>query len=90
VISALSGFIKSGIANKMSQLSVKDIVIDLSNEKDSAIKTSLINVRGLLELENADEMASLLDRFSNGLGQFSSGEYMKNPMNIINIDNFIA
>lgn len=90
VVNAVAGFIKIGIANEMVKLNVKDVDFDLSKEKRGAIKDAMLQIHALLLGENADEAAALLERFGNGLGQFSSSEYMKNPMSDIDIDKFIA
>lgn len=90
VVMATSGFIKAAIAERMTQLVVKDLAIDLSKETDSPIKAAVEALLGLLQTENADDAAALLERFGNGLGQFSSKKYMENPMSIIPIDEFVA
>lgn len=90
VVMAASGFIKAAVAQRMTELVVKDLAIDLSKEDDGPIKSAVQALLGLLQTENADDAAALLERFGNGLGQFSSKKYMENPMNIIPIDDFVA
>jgi hypothetical protein len=89
-VNAVAGFIKSGIALKMIELKVKDVEFDLSKEKNGVIKDAMLEIHAHLMDETADEAAALLERFGNGLGQFASSEYMKNPMSSIDIDKFIA
>lgn len=90
VVQAVAGFVKLGIANKMTQFTVKDVEFDLSKEKAGAIKDAMLKIHSSLMNENADETVAFLERFGNGLGQFSSLQYMKNKMDVINLDDFIA
>lgn len=90
VVMALSGFIKAALAQKSAEIVVKDLTIDLSKEEDSEVKSAIIALQGLLQTENADDAAALLERFGNGLGQFSSKKYMDNPMSSISVDEFVA
>ena len=90
VVNAAAGYIKYGAQQKALELSVKDVSIDLKKEPDSPLKTAVENVLNLLQDEQADSAVALLERFGNGLGQFSAAKYLKNPMNIIPVDEFIA
>lgn len=90
VLQALSGFIKVEMDKKSSELIVKELSIDLSKEKDSEIKTAVLKLLGLLEIEKAKDTASLLERFGNILAQYSAGEYLKNPMSMVSLDKIIA
>lgn len=90
VVNAAAGFIKAALAEKMTDFKVKDIEFDLSKEKDSPIKDGVLNVLALLHEENADAVTALLERFGNGLGQYASSEFMKNPMSKVKMEDFIA
>ena len=90
VVNALAGFIKAGIAERMTGLVVDNLVIDFSKEKKSALKDSVTMLHDAMLEENADELVAILERFGNGLGQFSSSKYMTNPMSVISMDDFIA
>lgn len=90
VVNAIAGFVKLGIANKMVGFKVKDVDFDLSKEKAGVIKDGMLAIHSLIMNENADEVVALLEKFGNGLGQFSSLQYMKNKMSVINVDEFIA
>lgn len=90
VVAALAGFIKADMEDKIAALKVKDLEIDLSKEKDSPIKTAMLELRKLFEKESADDAAKLLERFGTTLSQYSSKEYMKNSMDTIKMDDFIA
>lgn len=89
-VQAIAGFIKLGIANEMITLTVKSLDFDLSKEKSSPIKDAMLAIHSELMDENADEAVALLERFANGLGQFSATQFMKNPMSKIKEDEFIA
>ena len=90
VVMALSGFIKAGLAEKMTAFTVNDVGVDLSKEKKSDVKAAVFALVTLLEDENADEMTALLERFGRGLGEFASKKYMENPMSVIKMEDFIA
>lgn len=89
-LSALSGFIKFGTDTVLGKLTVKDLKIDLSKEESSEVKTAILNIMGLIELENAKEMAGLLERFGNTLAQYSANQFMKKPMSDITIDDIVS
>ncbi len=89
-LQALSGFVKLELDKKMNDVKVGDLVFDLSKDPESEIKTSVLGLIDMLKFENAKDTANLLERFGNILAQHSSREYMKQPMNIINIDMIVA
>ena len=89
-VQAVAGFIKLGIANQMIALDVKSLEFDLSKEKSGPIKDAMLAIHSELLNENADDAVALLERFANGLGQFSASAFMKNPMSKIKEDEFIA
>ena len=90
VVNALAGFIKADQAAQVAAMKVKDLTIDLSKEKASEIKAAILALREVFFYENASDAAALLERFGNGLGQFSANAYMKNPMSDIKMEDFIA
>jgi|ERR1700761_2272178 len=89
-VAALAGFIKADMEDKIAALKVQDLEIDLSKEEDSPIKTAMLELRKLFDGESADDSAKLLERFGDTLAKYASKEYMKNPMDIIKMDDFIA
>lgn len=89
-LSALAGFITLDLQKKNNELKVSDLNIDLSKEKDSVIKDSVQNILGLVVNENAKDVATLLQRFSDTLAQFSAKEYMKQPMKVITVEDFVV
>ena len=90
VVQALAGFIKQELHLKVSQIIVKDLPVDFSKETDSPIKASMLAVLELLKMEPADDVVALLERFGTGLSQFSASKYMKEPMSVISVDDFVA
>jgi hypothetical protein len=90
VVQALAGFIKQELALKASNIIVKELPVDFSNEKDSPIKKAMVDLIVLLQTEKADDCVALLERFGSGLGQFSASKYMENPMSSVNVDDFVA
>ena len=90
VLAALSGFIKSELDKKSAEFVVKDLKIDLSKEEDSEIKSAIISLMGLLEIEKAKDTAALLERFGNVLAQYSANEFMKGPISGVSVDSLVA
>lgn len=89
-VAALSGFIKADVDRRAAELLVQDLKIDLSKEKDSKIKTAVLELLGLLGPEKARDVANLLERFGNTLAQYSAHEYMKQSMKEISLDKILA
>lgn len=90
VVNALSGFIKADMEDKIAELKVSDLEIDLKKEDDGAIKTAILELQELFSKEGADDASKLLERFGSMLSTFSSREFMKKPMDSIKPDDFIA
>lgn len=90
VLSAVSGFIQGEIAKNNMELKVKDLSIDLSAEKDGDIKSNMITLLGLIENENAEDTASLLERFSDILTKIAADKFLKQSMKEIIITDIIA
>ena len=91
VCAAAAGYIKQELNLKTTNIIVKDLLIDLSNDKgDKVLKDAVENLINLFQTEKADDAIQVLDRVARGLGEFSSAAYMKNPMKVIKIDEFIA
>lgn len=89
-LQALSGFIKVKVDEKANELMVKDLVFDLKNEPESEVKTSILSLIDMLQLEKAKDISSLLERFGNILAQHSANEFMKQPMSVVTVDKIIA
>ncbi len=89
-LNAAAGYIKQELNAKATQIIVKELPIDLKDEKASLIKTAVENLIGLLQTEKADDAAALLERMGNSLGQFAAAKYMKEPMSAVSMDEFIA
>ena len=91
VLNAAAGYIKNELAIKASSFAVKDLPVDLS--KDKGDKVMVEAVKSLIVAfkdEKADDFIALLERFANGVAQYSSGKYMENPMKIIKMEDLIA
>lgn len=89
-VNAAAGFIKQELQAKTEQIIVKDLPIDLSNEKDSPIKAAVENLIQLMQTEKAEDAANLLEKMGNSFGQFAASKYMANPVSWISMDEFIA
>jgi len=89
-LQALSGFIRNELDLKNSEFVLQDLKIDLSKEKDSEVKTALVNLIDMLAIEKAKDLSDLLQRFGNILAQHSANKFMKNPMSDIALKDIIA
>lgn len=89
-VNAAAGFIKQELEEKIDLIKVGDLTVELGKEKPSPIKTAVEQIIEILKDESAGDAAALLERMGNSLGQYSSGEYMKQPMSKIPMDKFIA
>lgn len=91
VVNAAAGYIKQELALKASNIIVKELTIDISRDKgDKVLKDAVINLVNLMQTEKADDAVALLERFGNGLGEFSASKYMENSMDIIKLEDFVA
>lgn len=90
VVSGMSGMIKFQAEQKMKEYQVKDLVVDISKEKDEDIKRSFINILGLLENENAVHIADLLRRFGDNFSRLATNRFLKNPVSELTIEDILA
>lgn len=90
VLAATAGYIKAEIDKKISEITVADLKIDVSKEKEGLIKSSLSDLLGLIAPEKAKDVSMLLERFANTLAQYSANEFMKKSMKEITIDKIIS
>ena len=86
---ALSGYINAELTNRIEKLKINDLRLDLSKEEVSEIKDTMIKLMGQLETENAEDMADLLERFSNILPQIGAREFLKGPMSTLKIEDIV-
>ena len=91
VLNAAAGYIKNELARKSTSFTVAELSVDASKDKgDKALVKAVQNIIELLQGEKADDSVALLERFANGVAQYSSGKYMENPMKVIGIEDLIA
>ena len=89
-VNALAGYIKYELNMKQHSLVLNDLLVDLKNEKDSKVKTAIERLKSELQGEKALDTAELLERFGKNLVLFGADKYMKNPMSIIKLEDFVA
>ena len=86
---ALSGYMKAELSNRTAELKVSDLKLDLSKEEVTDVKDVMIKMMGKLEIENAEDMADLLERFSNILSQIGADKFLKGPMGSLKIEDIV-
>lgn len=89
-VTAAAGFIRQELEKKTEQIVVKDLVIDLSHEEDSEIKTAVEHLIQLMQTETAADASALLEKMGSSFTSFGASEYLKNPMSSVSMDEFIA
>lgn len=90
VVNALSGFILAHLENKLQQFKMSDIIIDLSMEDDSAIKTAVLALAEMLADEPAKETSETLERLGKTLQTYSSHMFMKQPMSVVSLNDIVS
>lgn len=89
VVNALSGFIQAHVEKKLSEIKLSDIVIDLSKEEESKIKTSILALMELLKDEPASDLSKTLERLGRALSEFGANKFLKQPMTEISITDIV-
>lgn len=90
VVNAVGGFIKYELSRKQDEIKVDDLLIDVSNEKDSPVKTAMIHVLEVFKGQKADESAQLLERLGKTLGMYSAHVFMKGKMETLKVEDIVA
>lgn len=85
----ISGYIETAIQIREDELKVSDLKVDLTKEVDGKIKTSMVNLLGLLEIENARDAATLTKKMADMIGQFGANEFVKGPMSNIKVSDIV-
>ena len=87
---AVAGFIKLGSKEAEDKLKVSDLEIVTTTSEKGLVLDAVNNILGLVEIENAKETASLLERMGSMLPQFLANKHLKDPMSVIKSEEFIA
>lgn len=90
VANAVGGFIKYEIERRNAALKVSDLAIDVSNEKDTAIRDAMQKVLDVFKDEKAQDSAQLLERLGKTLGAYSAHAYMKQNMSVLKVEDIVA
>lgn len=90
VVNSLSGYIKYELAIKEAGLKLNDLLIDLKNEPKTKITEAIEMLKVELQDESARDMATLLERFGNTLGQYSAAKHLKTQMNEVKLEDIVA
>ena len=86
---ALAGLIEAEVENKVKQIKMSDIEIDLSKEEDSKIKKAIVKLIGMFPDECAQELSETLERVGSTLQAHVANEGMKAKMNI-KVDDLVS
>lgn len=89
-VNALSGYIKYEMSKKEASFKLNDLLIDLSKEPDTKITATMQALKVELQEDGAKEVASLLERLGQALGQFSASQFMQKPMSEIKMEDIIS
>lgn len=90
VFNALGGYIEQGLKIKEDETKVSDLGIDLSGEKDTKIKKAMVDLVGLMEIENARDMVTLTRKVADILGQHGANQFLKGPMSSVKVTDIVS
>lgn len=86
---ATSGYMQAALEKKLSLFKISDLEVDINDEPEGDIKTTMLNFIGQLEGENAQDSIELLETYGKILAKYGEKEYLKNPMNILKVNDLI-
>ena len=89
LLHGLSGYIHHELENRTNKVLVGDLPVDVSKEKEGAIRDSFKTILEMLKEEKADNVVKLLKRYGDMLGYYGSVQFLKNPMSIIKEEDLI-
>lgn len=89
VVNALSGFIAAHIEQKLMEIKLSDIFIDLTKEEDSKIKTSILDIINNMRDEPAKELSQTLERLGKAFSELGAHNFLKQEMNTIKITDIV-
>lgn len=90
VVNALAGFIDAHVEQKVQEIKLKEITIDLSKEEDSKIKTAIEELISMFPEESAQELSESLEKLGTVFGKFAADKYLKQPMSVITVDDLVT
>lgn len=90
VVNALSGFISAHLEQKMKEVKLSDIVIDLSKEDDSKIKSAIENIVAMFPDESAAELSENLERLGTVFSKYAADKFLKQPMSNLTVDDIVS
>jgi hypothetical protein len=90
VLNAVAGFIKYDLVVKEEAFKVHQVAFDTSKIDDGEVKTRILKLIDLLQVEGAKDVADLLEFMGSKLPQHLAHSHIKGPMSQIKSDEFIA
>lgn len=90
VLNAINGFVKLAMIERENKLTIRDLSIDLSKEKNSEIRAAMEQIIMHVEDKNAKQTARLIEVMSSKLPEFLSLTHLKDPMSTIKVEDFIS
>lgn len=87
---AVAGHIKYGLQMKENTLKISDLEFDLEKGAESDVKAAVRNIIELLRDEPASDAYRLLDTMGSKLLEFVANKHLKDPMNTVTSEEFIA
>lgn len=89
-VNALAGLIAGEIDKKVASIKLSEIMIDLSEEKDSKIKYSMVEILNHFQEESAQELSETLERLGDTLQAYGAHTFLKQPMDSIKLSDILS
>ena len=87
---ALAGYIKFELQQKERAFTIDDLALDMSNEKESEIKDTILKLMEEFKGEKGFSTAAILSEVGDSLQKYGAIKYLENPMSIIEEKDFVA
>lgn len=89
-VNALAGLITAEIEKEAGKIRLNQINVDLSSEKDSKIKKTIISIIENFPEESAQELSETLERLGDTLQAYAAHTFLKNPLETIKITDLVS
>lgn len=89
ILHGLAGYIHHAIENATNKLTVSDLSVDVSKEKEE-IGKAINEIYDIVKDQKADLMAKFLKRYGDMLGYYGAQQYLKQPASDLDEDELIV
>lgn len=89
LLHGVGGYIFHELENRTNKIIVSDLPVDLSQEKEGAIRDGFAEILEITKDEKAEVMAKFMKRYGDMLGYYGSKKFLEQDVSVLNESDLI-